>query len=101
MPINTLMFIRTTTEKTSHVRKSKQGVPHAYYRQRTIVHFLCDNCGKEFTRLKGSVDPKRLSNNYFHVCSDCDTKKFAQQKQVDKKKVWNLHASSGLPVGKM
>jgi NAD-dependent SIR2 family protein deacetylase len=95
------MFIKISTEKTSHVRISKTGVEHTYYRHRTVVHFRCDCCGKEFNREKGKVDPKRLSNNYFHVCSNCDAKRFAQRKQVERKRVWDLPASSTLPIGKM
>jgi hypothetical protein len=95
------MFIQTTTEKTSYMRTSKQGIEHTYYREKTIVHFLCDCCGAEFSRDKGKIDPKRLSNNYFHVCSNCDSKRFAQKKQVERKLIWNLNASSSLPVGKL
>jgi hypothetical protein len=46
------------------------------------------------------MDPKRLSNNYFHVCGNCDAKRFAQQKGVDRRKVWQLKASSDLPINK-
>ena len=95
------MFIKTTSEKTPFVRKSKLGYEHTYYRSKTIVHFRCDSCDQEFTREKGSIDPKRLSNNYFHVCPNCDAKRFAQQKQVERKKVWNLYASSDLPISKI
>lgn len=47
------------------------------------------------------MDPKRLNNNYFHVCSNCDAKVFAQKKGVEKKKVWNMSASSDIPIGKL
>lgn len=60
----------------------------------------CDNCDAEFTRDRGNMDPKRLSNNYFHVCNNCDSKKFAQRKGVERKKVWNMTASSSLPINK-
>jgi hypothetical protein len=95
------MFIRTSIEQTEHVRTSKLGTEHIYCRRKTIVHFRCDCCGSEFTRPKGSIDPKRLSNNYFHVCSNCDAKRFAQHKQVERKRVWDLPASSTLPIGKI
>ena len=62
---------------------------------------LCDSCGSEFTRERGSMDPKRVSNNYFHVCESCDSKKFAQKKGVEKKQMWDMPASSELPVGKL
>jgi hypothetical protein len=66
-----------------------------------MIVMRCDNCDNEFTRERGSMDPKRLSNNYFHVCENCDAKKFAQQKGVERKKVWNMSASSSLPIGKL
>jgi hypothetical protein len=47
------------------------------------------------------MDPNRLSNNYFHVCKNCDSKKFAQRKGIERKQVWNLSASSNLPIGKL
>jgi hypothetical protein len=95
------MFIKQSIVETFHLRKSKTGTEHQYYRKKTLVHFLCDNCNTEFTRERGSMDPKRLSNNYFHVCSECNPKKFAQRKGVERKKVWRLDASSNLPISKI
>lgn len=95
------MFIKQSIVETVHLRKSKCGVDHSYIRKKTLVHFLCDNCNREFTRERGSMDPKRLSNNYFHVCSECNPKKFAQRKGIERKKVWRLDASSDLPISKI
>jgi hypothetical protein len=47
-----------------------------------------------FKRDKGAMSPKRLSNNYFHVCTNCDSKRFAQRKGVERKHVWDMPASS-------
>jgi len=47
------------------------------------------------------MDPKRLNNNYFHVCNECDAKRFAQKRGVDRRKVWQLTASSSMPIGKI
>jgi hypothetical protein len=47
------------------------------------------------------MDPKRISNNYFHVCTNCDSKKFAQKKGIEKKQIWDMPASSELPVGRL
>lgn len=99
--VNILMYLGETEKKTKHLRKSKTGKEHAYYRTKTIVNFRCDNCNIEFTRERGSMDPKRLSNRYFHVCKDCDSYRFAQRKGIEKKQVWNLSASSNLPIGKL
>lgn len=46
------------------------------------------------------MDPKRLSNNYFHVCSNCDAKQFAQKKGIDRKKLWDLPADADVSVSK-
>ena len=95
------MFIREFKEETRHTRKSKCGKLHEYTRQCTHAVFRCDSCNEEFVRPRGSMDPKRLNNNYFHVCSNCDAKKFAQKRGVERKQVWNLSASSDLPIGKL
>ena len=95
------MFMREEYEEHEYLRTSKNGLQHKYTRIKTIVYFICDNCGKEFTRDRGDMDPKRLSNNYFHVCQHCDSKKFAQRKGIERKKVWDMSASSTLPVGRL
>ena len=88
------MFLRTEYIKNQYVRASKLGQEHAYTRKKTIVIFQCDCCGKEFEREKGSVDPKRLSNNFYHVCLNCDVKRFAQEKGVENRNFWNIPVSS-------
>jgi|TARA_R110000796_G_scaffold89638_2_gene193228 hypothetical protein len=95
------MFIKEYTVDTWHVRDSKLGNSHTYNRKKRMVSMRCDNCNAEFTRERGKMDPKRLSNNYFHVCENCDAKKFAQRKGVERKKVWNMNASSSLPIGRI
>ena len=95
------MYLGEFTERTRHVRRSKLGNEHEYYRTKTFVKLRCDCCTGEFVRPRGSMDPKRLTNNYFHVCSECDAKTFAQKKGVERKQVWNLPASSNLPIGKL
>ncbi len=94
------MYINSAIEEYNYVRVSKLGIEHTYTRKRTVLIFACDNCGVEFRRLKGSMDPKRISNNYFHCCSDCDSKKFAQRKGVERKKIWDMPASSTLPINR-
>ena len=95
------MFIREFKKQTRHTRVSKTGKEHAYKRETTMCVFRCDNCDVEFTRARGSMDPKRLSNSYFHVCKNCDSKVFAQKKGVERKQVWNMTASSSTPIGKL
>ena len=95
------MFIEEFTKRTLHQRSSKLGKTHNYYRDKTFVKFRCDSCDSEFIRSRSDMDPKRLNNNYFHVCSSCDAKKFAQKKGIERKKVWNLSASSSVPISKL
>ena len=94
------MFIQTKPTKTAYTRSSKLGIDHTYYRYKTIAYFRCDNCDNDFSRDLKHVDRKRLSNNYFHVCENCDAKRFAQRKGVEQKKIWDMPASTNLPVGK-
>ena len=95
------MYIREFKKQTRHIRKSKMGKEHAYKREQTICVFRCDSCDVEFERTRGSMDPKRLSNSYFHVCKNCDSKVFAQKKGVERKHVWDMSVSSGLDISKL
>ena len=95
------MFLNQFKKQTRHTRISKTGKEHAYTREATYCVFRCDCCDIEFTRARGSMDPKRLSNSYFHVCKNCDSKKFAQKKGVEQKQKWNMSASSSMPIGKL
>jgi len=99
--VNTYMFIREYILKKMHERISKLGKIHKYYRDVTMVVMRCDNCNTEFERARGSMDPKRISNNYFHVCKNCDSKKFAQKMGVTKKQIWDMPASSNLDISKL
>ena len=96
-----MMFITTEIETTIHNRTSKLGVEHQYNRTRTLAVFRCDNCGEGFRRLKGSMDPKRLNNNYFHCCDNCDTKRFAQRKGVERRTIWDMPVSSTKDISRL
>jgi hypothetical protein len=95
------MYLGKRTEKQTHTRKSSLGKSHEYYREVTLVNLRCDNCGTLFERPQGSMDPNRLNNNFFHVCSNCNAKKFAQKKGVERKQVWNMSASSSKTIGRL
>ena len=94
------MFLKKETQQTQHVRLIKLGTQHEYVCKKTVAVFRCDNCDETFTRDLKQMDHRRLSNNYFHVCSSCDAKKFAQRKGVERKQIWDMPASTELPVGK-
>jgi predicted nucleic-acid-binding Zn-ribbon protein len=88
------MIISTEYLTTMHTRKSKLGVEHSYLRKKTMLVIRCDNCGITFSREKGSMAPARVSNQVYHVCSNCDVKSFAQSKGVEKRNIWNMPVSS-------
>lgn len=75
------MYLNEEYVETKFTRLSKLGVEHEYTRTKTLIVFRCDNCKEIFRRDKGSMSPKRLSNNYFHCCQHCDAKRFAQKKE--------------------
>jgi len=95
------MFLAQEYTTQIHTRKSKLGTDHTYSRERTVLLFRCDSCNETFKREKGSMDPKRISNNYFHVCVNCDPKKFAQKKGVENRHLWDMKASSLDDVSKL
>ena len=94
------MFLGIKKVKTEHTRKSKLGKEHKYNRVKTIVELRCDNCDSVFTRDLKKISRARLNNNFFHVCSDCDAKRFAQRKGVENKQIWDMPAGSDLTISK-
>ena len=92
------MFIETKKVTKQYTRSSKLKKSHAYSRIQTIAVFQCDGCESLFERALGKMDYRRLSDNYFHVCSNCNPKKFAQQKGVERRLIWNMPVDSDLKI---
>ena len=88
------MFIEQLKTMRLYERQSKLGVYHTFHRKNTIYIFKCDSCGVSFLRPRAKVGPERASNDYKHVCSFCDTKKFAQKVGVKMRKIYRMDASS-------
>jgi hypothetical protein len=95
------MYLDQETEKVDYLRSSKLGIVHSYTRVRTRLIFRCDNCGQIFSRYKCNISPKRITNNYFHCCNNCDFKKFAQRKGVERRMIWDVPASSELKISRL
>jgi hypothetical protein len=95
------MLIGTEFVNTPHYRKSKYGTMHTYMRKKTVLVFRCDCCQEVFRRDKGNMDPNRVSDKYYHVCKNCDAKKFAQSKGVEARKVWDMPVSSLKKLGQL
>ena len=94
------MFLRKEIQEIQHTRISKLGREHVYSRKKTVAIFRCDHCDEIFSRDLKHIDHRRLSNNYFHCCSNCDAKRFAQRKGAERKIIWDMPASLDWPVGK-
>ena len=88
------MFIETLKTMRLCERLSKLGVYHTFHRKNTVYVFKSDSCNGQFLRPRSKVDPDRASNDYKHVCSYCDTKKYAQKVGVKMRKVYKIDASS-------
>jgi hypothetical protein len=88
------MYIGKEFVVTHHVRTSKRGKVHTYGKRKTVLVLQCDNCGEVFKRDRGDMDPNRITNRVYHVCSNCDAKKFAQEKGVEARKIWDMPVSS-------
>lgn len=88
------MFIETKKVTIQYSRKSKLGIEHSYSRIKTVVVFNCDNCNLSFNRELGKMDHRRLSNEYLHVCPECNQKQFAQKQGVERRALWNLPVDS-------
>jgi ABC-type ATPase with predicted acetyltransferase domain len=94
------MFLQEEKITSEFQRVSKLGTVHTYLRDKIVAIFRCDSCGEIFRRDRQKMSPKRLNNNYFHVCGCCDSKKFAQRKGVDSRKIWDMKASSLIDISK-
>lgn len=94
------MFLGKEFEVNVYTRPSKLGELHSYRRTKTFAVLRCDNCDKIYRTELKKISSKRLNNNVFHCCSECDVKRFAQRKGIERKKIWDMPASVELPVGK-
>ncbi len=92
------MFIETLKTLRLYERQSKLGIYHTFKRSNTIFVFLCDSCGITFMRPRAKVDPNRASNDFKHVCSSCDSKRYAQKVGVKMRKIYKIDASSTLKL---
>lgn len=99
--VNISMVINIEYTTAQYIRTSKLGNKHVYFRKKTIITLRCDKCGLIFKRDKGSIAPDRLTNRYYHVCSNCDVKRFAQEKGVESRKIWDMPVSSLKKLGEL
>jgi formylmethanofuran dehydrogenase subunit E len=95
------MFVELKEIITEYFRTSKLGQMHQHQRTKFIVVLRCDNCGEVFERPRAKMEPKRISNSYFHCCSNCDAKRFAQRKGIDRRAIWDRPASSSDDISRL
>ena len=58
------------------------------------IDIKCDCCENEFIREAAIVPSHRASNDFHHVCSDCDAQTFAQKIGVKLRRIYKIDASS-------
>jgi len=92
------MYIESKKIINQYQRASKHGRKHEYRRTSTVLIFTCDNCDTTFERPQGQIDPRRASNDYYHVCSDCNPKQFAQAKGAERRRLWNTPVNSDIRI---
>lgn len=95
------MIVKTEYIITEHERVSKLGARHTYKRRKTVLILRCDCCGEIFKRDRGEMSPARISNNVYHVCANCNIKKFAQEKGVERRHIWDMPVSSLKQLGQL
>ena len=95
------MFIEFKQLQSTYTRLSKLGLIHEYNRVKIVCIFRCDQCSVMFERPMSKIEPKRRSNAYFHVCGNCDNKKFAQKKGAERRTIWDRPASSADDISKL
>ena len=95
------MIIEIKSVTTEYTRASKLKKSHVYTRTKTVAVIECDNCHSSFERDLGFMDKRRLDNGYYHVCSNCDSKKFAQSKGVERRRFWNMPVDSDIDISKL
>jgi len=95
------MFIKIKKLLTEYTRLSKSGKEHTYTRLKSYVELECDCCNSIFERALSRMDHKRLDNQYHHVCSNCDAKRFAQKKGVERRRLWDTPVDSDLNIGRL
>jgi hypothetical protein len=94
------MFLKIKKVTSRYTRASKTGIKHSYLRTKTVAVFSCDSCSIVFEREIGNMDHRRLSNNYSHVCSNCNPKQFAQRKGVESRRFWNMPVDQDIEISK-
>jgi hypothetical protein len=95
------MFLETKKIVVQYARKSSRGVEHAYSRTKTMAVLKCDCCLFVFERELGKMNHRRVNDNFYHVCSKCNPKKFAQARGVENRRLWNLPVDSDLKINKL
>lgn len=95
------MLIQTKKVISQYTRPSKFDKAHVYTRTKTVLVLQCDNCLETFERDQGKMNRQRASKDYYHVCSNCNPKQFAQKRGVERRRIWSLSADSDVNIGKI
>jgi hypothetical protein len=83
------MLLEIYQVRVEYSRTSSRGISHKYHRTHKVALLQCDCCGTRFERRANQMDPRRLSTEHVHICPDCPSKKFAQNKGAESRRFWN------------
>lgn len=78
------MYLFDSKEETEHKKIDRWGNNICYKTKKTLHHFKCNNCDKEFTRPKNG----KIRETNLHFCSECPQYSLAQ-KETTKARVTN------------
>lgn len=92
------MLLEIYNVQTQYSRTSNRGTVHTYFRTRKMARLLCDSCQATFERPVGQMDYRRLTQDHTHICSKCDTKRFAQSKGVESRRFWNTTVDRDIDI---
>lgn len=95
------MLIQVKKITTQYTRASKLENTHTYTRTKTVAVIQCDSCLQIFERDQGKMNRQRISKDYYHVCSNCNPKQFAQKRGVERRRIWSLSADSDIDISKI
>ena len=92
-----MVYITTTYIARNYTRKVRGKEQTVSGKIKTYM-LACDSCGSQFTRTSKEMKPHRACNEYKHVCTECDSKKFAQKLSSTSRRINRYDASSNVSL---
>lgn len=91
------MYLGHSKKSNCH-KRIRNGKEESVTTQQKVYILRCDSCGNVFERSSKEMKPTRASNEYTHVCKDCNCKSFAQHVSSQTRRVNGYDASSSISI---